>query len=272
MKYFLVTFIFLLPITLFAQISDSTLRVVKMEGAVNFRDIGAYKTQDGKTVKLGKIYRSADISKLTDNDMKVMETKHIHTVIDFRGTIESAIAPDRLLPNTDYTLCPAGSDSIPDAKQIVNLLKEGDFLMTMYNSKSVKYYGARYKPLFQKLLTLADTDSSILYHCTGGRDRTGMATALVLYSLNVQMDIIEADFVASNIYLKNFNEKMYSQMSDSFGINKQEIEDKFKLRPQLLQSFFTSIIKQYGSIENFMQEELGVGSKEIEILKDKYTE
>lgn len=272
MKHLLFVFILLLPMALFAQLNDSTLRVVKMEGAVNFRDIGAYKTKDGKEVKLGKIYRSADISKLTDKDIETMLSRHIYTVIDFRGTKESALAPDRLLPNTDYTLCPAGSDSLPDAKQMANLLKEGNFLITMYNNKSVRYYGARYKPLFQKLLTLPETDSSILYHCTGGRDRTGMATALILYSLNVPMDIIEADFVASNIYLKNFNEKMYSQISNSFGIDKQEIEDKFMLRPQLLQSFFASISDQYGSIENFMQEELGVGTEELVILKNKYTE
>lgn len=272
MKHLLFTFAFLLPTTLFAQIGDSTIRVVKMEGAVNFRDIGAYKTKDGKKVKLGKIYRSGDISKLTDKDMKKMAAKHIHTVIDFRGSKESAIAPDRLLPNTDYILCPAGSDNLPDAKQMASLLKENDFLIRMYNENSVKYYGERYKPLFQKLLTLPETDSSILYHCTGGRDRTGMATALILYSLNVPMKIIEKDFVASNFYLKGSTEKMYRQLSDSLGIDIHEIEDKFMLRPELLQSFFASITNQYGSIENFMLEELNLGTKELETLRAKYTE
>lgn len=255
----------------FAQVTDSITRLVKMEGGLNFRDVGGYPTNDGKTVIKGKVFRSADISKLTDNDMKKMADNYIYTVIDFRGTKEAATAPDRQFTNTDYTLCPAGSDNLPDAKQMVEMLKQEDFLLTMYGKPSIQYYGERYRPMFVKLLTLPEGNAGLLYHCTGGRDRTGMATALFLYLLDVPMNVIEADFVASNIYLKPMNKDMYVGMAQMMGTTVDEIEKKMMLRPELLQNFFASITETYGSMDNFYLRELGIGKAEKALLKTKYT-
>lgn len=266
----LVTLGLLFSLHSFSQLADSLSRVVRMEGAVNFRDVGAYTTKDNKVVVTDRIFRSADISKLTDNDLNKLSEKRIHTVIDFRGTKECAAAPDRLLPNTDYTLCPAGSENLPTAADMTKMLKEGDFLMTMYGQPSMQYYGERYKPLFDKLKVLPDGEA-LLYHCTAGRDRTGMATALVLYILDVPMQTIEDDYLASNVYLKSTHTKMYQSMATMAGMTIDEIEKKFELRAELLQNFFATIIANYGSVENFLQQEMGVNEVDIILLRAKYT-
>lgn len=270
MKKLIIAFALFLPSLTHAQLADSSQRLVHMQGAVNFRDIGGYRTADGKAVKWGKIYRSASIARLTDSDMHIMDSINIHTVIDFRGNAESAAAPDRLLPHTDYTLSPAGSDSLPDVKQMATLMKQGDFLDKMYGEQSIGYFGKRYKPLFQKLLTVPEHDA-ILYHCTGGRDRTGQATALLLYIIGVPQETIEADFTASNIYLGNTMSGMMEPLSKATGMSMEEIKKQMDLRPELIRSFFAAIRNQYGSIENFMKKEMGIGSKEIALLKKKYT-
>ncbi len=133
-------------------------------------------------MKWNKVFRSAAINKLSDADMDTIKEKHIYTVIDFRGEQEAAAAPDRLLPGATYILSPAGSDSLPSAAQMITYIKEGGFLEKFYGDGGIQYFGERYRPLFQQLLQLNDT-TALLYHCTGGRDRTGMATALFLYSL-----------------------------------------------------------------------------------------
>lgn len=260
----------LMPLAANAQVADSLSRVVKMEGAVNFRDIGGYKTKDGREVMKNRIYRAADISRLTENDMKKMQERRIYTVLDFRGKKESAMAPDRLLRGTDYTLCPAGSDNLPTTKDLAEMLKDENFLLSMYGAPSIKFYGDRYKPMFQKLLSLSDSDA-LMYHCTGGRDRTGMATALILYALQVPMDIIEADYVASNIYLAPVNKNMYQSITQLSGLSEEEITERMKLRPELLQNFFAAIKESYGSIERFMEKELGVGANEQALLIRKFT-
>lgn len=261
----------LLPACIFAQ-NIAVNKPLNLEGALNFRDIGGYETKDGKKVITGKMFRSADISKLTDKDMEVLAANHLYTVIDFRGTQEAAKAPDRQLAGTEYILCPAGSDNIPDMKQIAELMKDSDFLLTMYSTPSVKYYGERYKPMFDKLLDLPEENAGLLYHCTGGRDRTGMATALILYILDVPMSTIEADFTASNIYLKTIDKSAYQPMVQITGLTIEEIEKRMALRPELIRSFFKSLSDQYGSVDNFLAQELGIGEKEKALLKAKYTE
>lgn len=270
MKKFIIAILAFAPFIGFSQLTDSTTRLVHMQGALNFRDAGGYKTKDGKSVVAGRVFRSADISKLTDTDMQVMAGKHIRTVVDFRGMREAAAAPDKLLPATDYLQCPAGSDSLPDAKQMAMMIKQGGFLEKFYGEGGLVYFGARYKPFFQKLLSLPDT-AALLYHCTGGRDRTGMASALFLYALNVPQQTIEADFVASNVYLSPMHEKMFKGMAQATQLDSAAVRKEMELRPELLQIFFSTITRKYGSVEKFMEQELGLGKKELAILRKKYT-
>lgn len=270
MKKILFALAICFPAFSFAQLADSTQRLVHLQGAVNFRDVGGYKTKDGKAVKWNKVFRSAAINKLTDADMDTLKEKHIYTVIDFRGEQEAAAAPDRLLPGAAYTLSPAGSDSLPSAAKMVAYIKQGGFLEKFYGEEGIRYFGDRYRPLFQQLLSLDDT-SAILYHCTGGRDRTGMATALFLYTLGVPQQTIEEDFTASNVYLGASLSQSFAPLAKAAGKSVAEVQKEMALRPELIRIFFKTIKAQYGSIENFMDKELGIGKKEIGILKKKYT-
>ncbi|WP_343670691.1 tyrosine-protein phosphatase [Chitinophaga sp.] len=268
MKKLILAGAMLVPYIAFAQLADSTKRVVKMQGTVNFRDAGGYRTQNGKTVAWGRVYRSADVSKLTEQDLTILEQKHIHTVIDFRGVKESAAAPDHLLPGTKYTLSPAGSDSLPDAKAIVAAIKKGDFMLQFYSN--VTPLGERYKPLFQQLLTLPDGEA-MMYHCTGGRDRTGMATALFLYVLGVDQATIEADYTASNVYLEPMTSKMYRGLTTGTGLTEAEVRNAMELKPEYIKAMFGAINKKYGSVEGFFKQEMGIGEKELKQLRKKYT-
>lgn len=270
MKKAIIAMAVLAPMLAAAQLTDSIKRLVPVKGAINFRDVGGYKTTDGKQVAWGKVYRSASVEKLTETDLTLLDKKKIHTVIDFRGVAEAKAAPDHLPKNTDYTLSPAGSDSLPNPAQMVQFLKEGNFLEKFYGVDAVKYSGDRFRPLFVKLLT-ADKKEAIMYHCTGGRDRTGMATALFLYILKVPQETIEADYVASNVYLRPMNKKMMAPLAKMSGLSESEIEKAMALRPELIRAFFDGLKNQYGSIENFLQQEMGIGPKEISLLRKKYT-
>jgi len=254
-----------------AQIKDSLRRVVKMEGAYNFRDTGGYKTADGKEVTLGKVFRSDAIDKLSDKDLKTFKDKKIVTVVDFRGIEEAKKAPDRLPQNTSYVLCPAGSNNLPTAQDMAKFLKDKNFLFDMYGEGGLPYFGERYRSLFVQLLTLKP-DEALLFHCTGGRDRTGMASALFLNILGVPQDVIENDYVASNYYLaKNPTMTgMYSGLSKMSGLTEAEIKQQMELKPELIRNFFAAINKKYGSVENFFQVEMGIGPREIAVLKQKY--
>ncbi|MBO9640499.1 MAG: tyrosine-protein phosphatase [Siphonobacter aquaeclarae] len=255
-----------------AQLADSTRRLVHVRGAYNFRDVGGYLTTDGRRVKWNRIYRSASIQKLTDGDMDTLRARQIYTVIDFRGKEEAAAAPDRLLPQAAYTLSPAGSDAaLQSGERMAALFKGNGFLEDFYGKGGIPYFGERYRPLFQQLLALNDT-TSLLYHCTGGRDRTGMATALFLYALGVPRTTIDADFTASNVYLRPMMGPMMKPLAAQTGLTSEQLAAKMELRPELLTAFFQALQEKYGSVELFMEKELGIGEKERKMLKEKYTE
>ena len=110
-----------------------------------------------------------------------------------------------------------------------------------------------------------------MFHCTGGRDRTGMAAALLLYVLNVPMPVIEEDFTASNVYLNAANVHMYKSLADMSGASVTEIENKMKLHPQHIRQFFHTIKSHYGSVENFLEKECEIGQKEITRLRERYS-
>jgi protein-tyrosine phosphatase len=208
------------------------------------------------------------VSRLTDRDLTTLEDRHIHTVIDFRGVAEAAKAPDHLLPGTKYQLCPAGSDSLPNMNTMVAEMKKGRWLEKFYGNTAP--LGARYKPFFQSLLQLPEGES-LMYHCTGGRDRTGMATALFLHLVGVPMETIEADFTASNIYLQPMNGRMFRQMPGITEAEKEELTKAMALRPELLRIMFASIREKHGSLEAFYEQELGIDAAAREALIRKYT-
>ena len=253
-----------------AQVADSSKRVVKVSGAINFRDAGGYKTKDGHQVKWGKVYRSAALNKLTDSDLDTLVNRHINTVIDFRSTSEMTQAKDHLPANVDYELCPQGSENLAQWMKIIPTLTSADSLMASFygNIDSIE---ARNKVFFAKLILVPDT-SAILFHCTAGKDRTGMAAALFLYALNVPMETIMDDYLASNIYRKNENEKMANSMVAFLHIKKQLADELAGVKPAYLEATFSAINKKYGSVDNFLAKAMGIGPKQLKLLRSKYTQ
>ncbi len=250
-----------------AQEKTGSKRDVVLEGAVNFRDLGGYVTIDYRRIKSGRIYRAADISKLTDSDMEELKRRKIYTVIDFRGEEEAAKAPDRLLPGTDYLLLPAGSGNTHDLAAFVGDQKSGTDVMTAFYS-DISFFKEKYRPFFRKLLTLPDT-SAVVFHCSAGKDRTGIAAALLLYALDIPRETIFSDYTATNLYRKDENEKMIDEMVGQ-GMDRKFAEQIMAADPRYLEAAFDAIKRRYGSIDAFLYKELGLDERAKQILREKY--
>ncbi|SDD40058.1 protein-tyrosine phosphatase [Mucilaginibacter pineti] len=252
-----------------AQIADSAQRKVNLQGAINFRDLGGYSTADGHHVKWGKIYRSADLSKLTDNDLAELAKRNIAYDVDLRGTQESQMAPDRVNPNTDYILCPAGSENVGNMMSSMRTVKNGDSILTAFYSNTAPL-ADRYKPFFGKLLNMP-ADKSLVFHCTAGKDRTGIGAALFLYSLGVPYDTILSDYEATNYYRKAESESGIKKMA-AMGINAETAKSVSSAKKVYLDATFAAITKQYGSVDSYLKNQIGLTDKDIKTLKAKYLE
>ncbi|WP_293308780.1 tyrosine-protein phosphatase [Pedobacter sp. UBA5917] len=267
-NYLLTGILILLTANLFAQVADSAMRKVNLQGAVNFRDAGGYSTKDGRHVKWRKVYRSADLSKLTDADLAELKARKITFDVDLRGHQEAATAPDKLNPNTDYILCPAGSDSLNTITRDLAAHKNADSIMMAFYGNT-RYLADRYKPFFNKLLSLPD-DQSLVFHCTAGKDRTGMGAALFLYSLGVPYQTIVDDYTASNYYRRAESQKAINAMVSMMHIDPQSAKSLMDVKKAYLDATFTAINKQYGSVDQFLKNQIGLSERDIETLKSKY--
>ena len=250
-----------------AQIADSLQRKIVLQGAQNFRDLGGYKSVDGKQVRWGQIYRSADISKLTDQDLKQLENLHLSLVCDLRGPSEIKNSPDRLPVGARYINLPAGSENLPSSISY-GKLNTDSLMRSMYSN--VTFLQAKYKPMFAQLLELPE-EKAMMFHCTAGKDRTGLAAALVLSALGVDENTILADYQATNYYWKSTQEKMTKMMVQS-GMPEEKAKAMLAANRSYMETFLSTIKKQYGSMDAFLAQELGLDSANRLKLKKRYLE
>lgn len=253
-----------------AQIADSSKREVKLQGAVNFRDLGGYVTQSGKHVKWGKIYRSAALNNLTDADLEKLQQLSIAKVIDFRGPYEIKSAPDKIPAHAKGINLPAGSENVGDSNYMKNMLKSmknDSAILTFYNN--ITPFGDRYRPMFEQLLG-TNKDSSLLFHCTAGKDRTGIAAALILSALGVDQKTILEDYAATNYYRRNENVKAIKGMVMMYKLDEEVATNMMAARESYLLSTFNVINAQYGSMENYLEKVMGLDKTKRKALQAKF--
>lgn len=230
-------------------------RNIILNGTSNFRDLGGYPTKNGKFVKWGKIYRSADISELSNDDLKIILQRNIDVICDLRGPQEVTSKPDKYPVTTKYINLPAGSENVGNSSTYAKMNK--DSLMLSFYTKT-DHLKKKYKPMFDELLTLT-SNKALLFHCTAGKDRTGIGAALILAALGVNKEYIIADYEATNKYWNNTN---LIEILTKNGNNKASIKAMMEANINYINMFFETIDKNYGTMEKFL-------TKEIKLTKAK---
>lgn len=260
-------------------VQDSALlapRLVPVSGAQNFRDIGGYRTRDGRRVKWGLIYRSAELSHLTPADLNTIGALGIHTIHDLRAVSERTKEP------TAWTGPEAPRVVVQDYELDLSTMA-GFFGGPITADRAREAFLALYPALLESQMPqeralftgLLEADGGTLYHCTAGKDRTGLATAMILSALGVPRDTILYDYELSNRY--------FAQPIDSGGGADGSGVGPAGLPPEVgavfmqvdrryLATVLDQIDLRYGSIEVYLDQELGVDAVSLERLRTLYTE
>ena len=259
-------------------------RHVPLSGQPNFRDLGGYRTSDGRTVKWGLVYRSGELSQLSDDDVGKLGGLGIKAVVDLRSPEEvSARGEGRLPPDARaYPMPIASSDMF--AKLIPMFLK-GDFsqvppdLLDKVNRMLVREFAEQYAGLLQ---TLSDpANRPLVFHCTQGKDRAGFGAAMFLSALGVPWETVVEDYLLSNHFRKRENDKMLG-MIRSFAANQagadgeefavSRVEALLYVKEQSLQAAHAEIIERHGSIAMYLTEGLGCSREGLRRLRDDLLE
>jgi protein-tyrosine phosphatase len=249
-------------------------RLLPLEGGQNFRDLGGYRTADGRTVRWGLLYRSGAMNGLTAADFAYLSRLGIHAVCDFRSTEERHAAPVRWPGGAtpavfadDYKMDMAGFDLSGAAKWNAAQAKAA---MAATYPKILKNFNSQYRRMFQQLLA---GNAPLAFNCSAGKDRTGVAAALLLTALNVPRQTVIDDYLLSNRY---FDPKKAANQS---GV----VPAAWKRIPPAVAQAFMGVDRSYieavfrvidghrGGATGYLRDELGLGAKELAILRRRYT-
>ncbi|WP_443477779.1 tyrosine-protein phosphatase [Novosphingobium aerophilum] len=246
-------------------------RVLPLQQGSNFRDIGGYVTRDGRTVKWDKAFRSGAMPLLTDADYALLDQVHLGAVVDLRSIEEREVAPDMLDDRTgalflanDYSLKPLFAKM---ARSGGENIYEGMEIMLV----------PQFRALFNRLLA---NEGAVVYHCSAGQDRTGIATALIYDLLGVDRETILKDYHLSTTFRKPQWEmpkvdpadypgnpilKYYAARADGQPPKAEPLYTPGGISH--LAQFFTYLDKQYGGTEGYLKQKIGLTDADIARLR-----
>lgn len=251
-----------------------------MNSLVNFRDLGGMVTQEGQIVKSRRLLRSGELVGLTAQDQAALvEHYRLKTVIDFRTASEAVKKPDDTLAGVQYI----NLDIMKDVEDLapnfaifdkVKHVTEAHAFMKQAYQAMVMDEGARegYRIFLRQVIEL--TDGALLFHCFAGKDRSGVAAALLLTLLGVSRDQIMADYMLTN-EMRLAQNKEITEKLIKIGKGPQElavIDVALSVQPEYLQHLFDYTDERFGSFFAYIQEVLNVSDSDAALLKSKYLE
>lgn len=247
-------------------------RAVALAGAVNFRDLGGYTTTDGRRVKTGKIYRSDNLSALSADDWQRLRQLGLGLVVDFRSRDEIAATPPGIPADIALLELPMGIAGV-DIEDLRKRVASGDFeTIELPNSYSnIAFHQT--DPLrewFRVLLN--DTPSTAVFHCTSGKDRTGLAALLLLSALGVSEKDALDDFEASNQFLAPGIAKTVARVraQPQFKGSTAKLEALLGVRREQMAQTLADIRERYGSVDRYLEQALGVDAARRQALRQRY--
>ena len=274
------------------QIYGKIDRIV-LKGAPNTRDLGGIPAEGGRRIKKKKLIRSGDLHEITARDRQVLTEEYgLRKVIDFRTQEERRQRPDQVMEAAEYLHIPildettlgitrekeADRDmlgqmlSMLQGEQNCRTAAEG-YMRQLYSSFLQQEFARReYRRFFEELLK--ETSGSILWHCTAGKDRVGIGTMLLLEALGTDRRIIMEDYLKVNEFSRSVVEIQSRIAFERTGRREAEelVKKLFSVEPSYLEAVYAEVERDFGSMEAFLENEMGLDPEKKERLKELYLE
>jgi protein-tyrosine phosphatase len=228
-------------------------RHIPLEGASNLRDLGGWRGHQGRALRHGVLFRSDALHKLTDQDLVTLADTGLATVCDLRGAREAEASPFRLPPG-------ARAVPLPIEPRIGASLRDLLANGAATRAETTRLLGIAYLnyateqlPIYRRLveLILEDERRPLLFHCSAGKDRTGLGAALILTALGVSRAEIIADYVATDRFWRRDH-----PLPDEAP---QEAKDAIlDTHPALLVAALDAAVAPFGSEAGLLEDGLGL--------------
>ena len=255
-------------------------RQIQLAGQNNFRDLGGYETLDGRRVRWRRLYRSGGLSELSDGDLEKLAELGIRTVVDLRGEAEAERQGlDRLPAGASLTSIPIEPGDLSPV--LGPGFATGDFsavpedLLLQINREYIRDW----RHMVGSFMHVAADPANcpLIFHCTHGKDRTGISAAILLSALGVPWESVMEDYLLSNVQLREHSiarrDAMREVAARQRGIPPDEVDmgniyGLFFVRPSFIGAAHEEITTQYGSVEAFIRDGIGWSDSDLRQLRD----
>lgn len=258
---------------------NETEKVIHLKKITNFRTVGNIKNTEGRTLKEGKFYRSAHLHKLKKRSFDRFDELGIKEIIDLRNSKEIAQKPDQIPADNTYKKYSAFEDEGDQLSQAKKLVLKGKVNASDADKRMIDFYREYVTENPETIKTIItevlESKDPVLYHCTAGKDRTGIITALILTILKFDKETIYNDYLLSNNYRKNLVQKRLRLANTlHFLYPKMDLQVLEKLswvEKRYLDAAFEEINKKYGSADAYIQQVLGISDTKRNEYIQKFT-
>lgn len=279
-------------------IEENLGKRIPLEGTINTRDLGGYKTSDGRTVKFNRVIRTDNLSRITDNDIDfLVNTYHPVYDLDLRSPNEMRGKEDRKIPNCKLIYLPVSEnlDSLGiehpheefitpshDLDGVIHFIytlsADGDITNAMENSYRTFISSPSGKKNYAKFLEILinNKENAILFHCADGKDRAGIAAALFLLLLGVDEKTVKKEYLLTNENTWDKANHRYNYLKNDCHIVNEKLLNSVKMLAGVRINWLEAALEQlrlgYGGVESYFLNELGFTKNDLESLRNNYLE
>lgn len=257
-------------------------RKIDFDNLHNVRDLGGMRSENGSVIRSGCLYRAGHLFGLSDADHdKLKELAGV--VIDLRTDKEREEKPDEIIEGVSYVHIPI-MDSLTAGVTRESDADEKIFAELAAKPKEAKQYMCKMYRAFAKVfavsqyagfirLLLKTNDKGILWHCTAGKDRAGVASVIVEEILEIPRKDIIADYMMTNKYLETdiaYLIEFIKKQLDTDSMDDRALRYLLGAQEEYVQSYYEAIEEKFGSFLSFIKKGLGLTDEEIRSLREKY--
>lgn len=257
--------------------------ILPLSKIANARDLGAYRGINGRAIKKHKLLRTAKLFNMSKSDEDFLVNYGLKKIIDFRTDYECEKEPDLVPAGVEYIHLPVHADEkvgVPDRtrENLRNTYDRDQYagfkLMCHQYRKTVSavYSQKNYYKFFEILAN--NENGAILFHCSEGKDRTGIAAVYLLYILGVKAEVIRQDYLYSNFGLNNYRAHIDYEAKEQ-GFNeyvRANLRSLGSVANEYLDTAKILINKEYGGLDNYLKEKIGIDQAMIDQLREIYLE
>lgn len=233
---------------------------IVLDGASNVRDLGWFASPHRRPATR-RVLRSASLDRLSQHGLGAFAELGVAVVIDLRGKEEAAAAPE--FKGTTRVHLPIEPTVVSEllAHLAAGTLSVDRAVAVM--ERTYRCYVVEHAGVFAELLhhVLAARHRPVLFHCAAGKDRTGVAAALILSALGISPEVIMEDYLLSN--------RLYRPLVPGTTHIPDDVREAIlKVRPSYLQAAFGAMTEGWGGPERYLERALGFGAREREALRE----